>query len=856
MITKQPKISVVIPVCNTERYLIQCLDSVTRQTLNDIEIICVDDASDDGSWNLLESIARKHPAHRFKLILHNDRMSASQCRKDGVLASEGEYVMFLDSDDYLEPEACQMAYDAIVEYGTDILQYGTVVENCANIPKWRIDSNQKALIPYTGDVLTGNLSEACFLEKKFSVNIWNKIFRGDICREAFSQVEDGIFPKANDLYALFYLLFFAKSYAGINKTLYHYCFGRGMTGSSEMSLENFQLHCQGAKVVKALRRFLVDLEEDERSEYEIIVDKIEKNLIMESVGKWYAYLDPAFKHEGLDCICNTWAMELPTVLGFLVENFYYKRAEIATILKGYPKLHYHPRKIKNIVLYYRNIFNGGAQSVVADLCNMFATRLGEKVCVLLVTDEMSVEGEYDLLPQVKRVVIPRCADSRGSNYRERLLAWQEIIDEYQVDLVLNSMWIEPVTFWDMLAVKAHSSHPAYVIHCHSFLGLIFRQIGYNAEQLRKGYGLADAVVTLSSADKRFWETVNPYTYTIPNPCRFQAAEIRGAFNNKSIIWIGRIAPEKSPLEIPRIMERVLAKVPDAVCHIVGEGEKWLMEKLQNEILSRGLQEHIFMEGFHKDLRPFYEKASILLATSSYEGFSLNLFEAASFGLPVVTYDLPWLEYFKIMEGWSSVPQLEAGSAASAIAELLQDEVMWQEKSEAAYRSFIRYKETGILPAWQQLLKDLEESRDGTKIDDEELALIFDQISKFHQQGMCLGKNGGEVRNRFDFCFPWKLIVPGSRVIIYGGGDMGKQFQDLIYLTNYCEIVAFCDRNPAGVQVTGKKVISLVELAKLPSNAYDSVLIAIADEKIAKEVRSGLEQAGINWGKIIWYVVRT
>ena len=856
MLKKRPKVSVIIPVCNDERYLIQCIESVVQQTMLNLEIICVEDASSDGSYELLQRLVRKHPERDFKIIHHEYRMSACQCRKDGVLASEGEYIIFVDSDDYIEPNTCQIAYDAIVKARTDVLQYGTVVENCGNIPEERITLNQKALIPYTKDVVTGNLQKVCFIENKFNASIWNKICRGDVCRRAFEQIEDGIIHYAEDLYAFFMVSFFAKSYAAIDNKLYHYCFGRGLVGTNEISLEKFKIYCQGANVIRAMRRFLMELDEEERFECGAVVDRIEKNLIGENCSKWFTYLEPKNKQKGLDYICEAWKISFDELISILVCSFYYKRGEIADALRGYHALQYRPRKIKNIVLYYRNIFNGGAQRVVAELCNLFVSKI-EESNIILVTDEYPVDGEYDLLPQVKRVVVPSVTASREWHYKEkRLKAWIDIIDEYRPDVVINSMWLDPVTFWDMLIIKSHSSHPAYVFHCHSFFATMYEWKWFNVSRFRKEYSLADSIITLSNCDKRFWGSVNPHTYMIPNPCQFKAGEERSIFENKEILWVGRISPEKQPLEIPRIMEKVLTIVPDAICRIVGEGEKCLMDNLKNEIQVRGLQAHIILEGFHKDLQPFYKKASVLITTSSFEGFHLTLFEAAAFGLPTVTYDLPWLEYYNLINGWTTVPQLDTGAAAASLAELLQDEALWQEKSNAIYSSFVSYKDTAILPAWQQVFKNLETRDCQAKLDDPELTLIIDQINAFHQKALSGTSGGDRPRKRFDFHFPWKMVVPGSKLIIYGGGDMGKQYRDLLEMTNYCEIVAFCDRNPSGTGITNKKVLSIEELAAMSSDKYDAIIIAIADGKIAKSVRESLEQSGINWGKIIWQVMRT
>ncbi len=101
------KVSVIIPVYNVEQYLGECLDSVINSTLKDVEIICIDDGSTDSSPQILESYAKKDD--RFKIITrHNGGPSAA--RNAGIRAASGEYILFLDSDDYIEPAALEYLY--------------------------------------------------------------------------------------------------------------------------------------------------------------------------------------------------------------------------------------------------------------------------------------------------------------------------------------------------------------------------------------------------------------------------------------------------------------------------------------------------------------------------------------------------------------------------------------------------------------------------------------------------------------------------------------------------------------------------------------------------------------------------
>ena len=93
-------ISVIIPVYNTERYIDRCLESVTSQSVSDIEIICVDDASTDGTPALLEAWKERDP--RVRVIRNAENMLESVSRNVGLEAARGDYVYFIDSDDWID----------------------------------------------------------------------------------------------------------------------------------------------------------------------------------------------------------------------------------------------------------------------------------------------------------------------------------------------------------------------------------------------------------------------------------------------------------------------------------------------------------------------------------------------------------------------------------------------------------------------------------------------------------------------------------------------------------------------------------------------------------------------------------
>ena len=94
-----PKVSVIIPVYNVEKYLRQCLDSVINQTLKDIEIICVDDGSTDNCPNILDEYAAKDA--RIKII-HKKNEGYGKAMNVGISHASGEYIGIVEPDDYID----------------------------------------------------------------------------------------------------------------------------------------------------------------------------------------------------------------------------------------------------------------------------------------------------------------------------------------------------------------------------------------------------------------------------------------------------------------------------------------------------------------------------------------------------------------------------------------------------------------------------------------------------------------------------------------------------------------------------------------------------------------------------------
>ena len=176
-------ISVIIPVYNVREYLPQCLDSVIRQTYQNIEILVVDDGSTDGSLLICDEFAGKDPRIRVIRAVHG---GISAARNIGIENANGVYLTFFDGDDWMEPDAIDTYVRIAKQTGADISCIGSSTEyvDRTHHPKIglptdvgetvELDDGRKVRVFRGGDVLTA------YVNSQFREVVWNKMFRAEV----------------------------------------------------------------------------------------------------------------------------------------------------------------------------------------------------------------------------------------------------------------------------------------------------------------------------------------------------------------------------------------------------------------------------------------------------------------------------------------------------------------------------------------------------------------------------------------------------------------------------------------------------------------------------------------------------
>lgn len=221
------KVSIIVPVYNMEAYLARCLDSIVSQSLNDIEIIVLNDGSTDGS----EAIIKRYEADddRIRYISH-DNIGLGRTRNRGIEAAAGEYIGFVDSDDFIEPDMYELMYEKAKNENLDVAVCETFIEeNGRSTAAMNFDETSPYDISLSGPE---NFLREGFFSNKYRNCAWNKIYRKSIIVDNDIRFADNKEIYAEDLYFQFHLLLCNPVINFLPKTLYHYVQRAGSITSS------------------------------------------------------------------------------------------------------------------------------------------------------------------------------------------------------------------------------------------------------------------------------------------------------------------------------------------------------------------------------------------------------------------------------------------------------------------------------------------------------------------------------------------------------------------------------------------------------------------------------------------------
>ena len=267
----KPDVSIIVPVYNAEKYLERCVDSLKNQTLENIEIILVDDSSKDSSLMICENYAKED--NRIKVI-HKINEGAGKARNAALEIATGEYIGFVDSDDYIEKDMFETLVKTAEKYSSDLILSGVIYKDGNMFSK---DGETSVKSYFETDThfetesqlkqlklgIVGSLPDDTD-DSKYGMSIWKNLFKSEIIKNnniVFQSEREMLSEDA--LFMIDYISCIDKA-TGIKDAFYNYCRNED---SISKSFKKDRFEKSLVFVQQAEKRFSKDCSENEYEKY-------------------------------------------------------------------------------------------------------------------------------------------------------------------------------------------------------------------------------------------------------------------------------------------------------------------------------------------------------------------------------------------------------------------------------------------------------------------------------------------------------------------------------------------------------------------------------------------------------------
>lgn len=216
-------VSIIVPVYNVEKYLDKCLNSLVNQTLNNIQIIIVNDGSTDNSQAVINDYMMKFNSNIISLIKENGGLS--DARNYGLKYAEGEYIGFVDPDDWVELDMYEKLYNYAKDKNADIVISDFIFEPSNQISKSKLEINKSLTLSNNPNLLFEEPS------------VCNKLFKRSLFEEYLIKFPFGLYHE--DRFTIVQLYYYSKSIYYIGEAYYHYLKQRENSITTSINMKKF-----------------------------------------------------------------------------------------------------------------------------------------------------------------------------------------------------------------------------------------------------------------------------------------------------------------------------------------------------------------------------------------------------------------------------------------------------------------------------------------------------------------------------------------------------------------------------------------------------------------------------------------
>jgi glycosyltransferase involved in cell wall biosynthesis len=336
-----PKVSVCIPVYNSEPVLRRCLDSVINQDFTDFEIIVVNDGSagtDEAGLTckkIVKQAQKSCPAplkSRIKYIEHRNNLGLLEARRTAVHHASGEYICNVDSDDALTPGALTVLYEAAKSYDADIVQGKTDMYSTdpSAMQEKSVQKKQKEYNKLAPGVLSGSEVFDGFMIRQNHIGLlWAKLFRRETYLRAFSYIPFTNCVMAEDLLQYFFIAYEAKKYVGIQDIVYCYTVDTGISSSKKITdISRWEQICSTANVFTIIFSAIKQFPQLMLSSEQMEAFRLQsRSYLVSNLQQLKSSVVPELQEEARNLLCEYWGEDFVQMMEKAIEREEQKSAD-------------------------------------------------------------------------------------------------------------------------------------------------------------------------------------------------------------------------------------------------------------------------------------------------------------------------------------------------------------------------------------------------------------------------------------------------------------------------------------------------------------------------------------------------
>ena len=596
-----PKISIIVPMYNVEKYIDKCLNSLINQTFKNMEIIVVNDGSTDGSASIVEKYLLKHSSKIKYLEKKNGGLSSA--RNYGIEYATGEYIAFLDSDDYVEHNMYEEMYKLAKKENADMVE-------CDFIWEWEYG---KRVFDKRREYKTRE-----DMMKKPRVVVWNKIFRRELINKTKARFPEGLIYE--DMEFFYKILPFINKISYINKYFVHYTqredsISKKQTEKTEdifKILDNIfdyykqnNLYHQYEKVLKKMRRRIL-LGSSLKRIIQIKEKHLKRRLLLKTV---ILFFKNSLKNE---------------------ELLFYDNKE---------------KRKKKICFGITKLGIGGAERVLVDIVNELSKEFDITVFTIYGGGELEKELSNNIeivniyKQEKKRTFIPMYVFICGKHIYNKYLK-----GKYDVDIAFLE---GPIT-----RIFAYNGNKKKIAWVHNDISKVFGE-DYKSK-IKKYidkwcYNKYDKIIFVSEQNKKSFENTYGYNserhliYNYINKERVLSLaeercdkKIKNSKNEKIFITVTRLVKQKAIDRLIRIHKRLVDKGLKHMIYIIGDGEEW--NKLTRLVKELNVESSFIFLGEKGNPYPYIKQADYFVLLSYFEGYGMVIEEAKILNKSIIVTD--------------------------------------------------------------------------------------------------------------------------------------------------------------------------------------------------------------------------